>query len=55
MLGGFSDVWSALGDQSLRAIHATFVTVGLMTLASALVFSQLDGDESVRPAPDSGD
>ena len=55
LLGGFSDVWSALGDQSLRAIHATFVTVGLMTLASALVFSQLDGDESVRPAPDSGD
>ncbi|WP_291587799.1 multidrug transporter subunit MdtD [Comamonas sp. UBA7528] len=55
LLGGFSDVWSALGDQSLRAIHATFVTVGLMTLASALVFSQLDGDERVRPAPDIGD
>ncbi|MEG2045985.1 MAG: multidrug transporter subunit MdtD [Comamonas sp.] len=55
LLGGFSDVWSALGDQSLRAIHATFVTVGLMTLASTLVFSQLDGDEPVRPAPDSGD
>jgi EmrB/QacA subfamily drug resistance transporter len=55
LLGGFSDVWSALGDQSLRAIHATFATVGLMTLASTLVFSQLDGDERVRPAPDSGD
>lgn len=55
LLGGFSDVWSALGDQSLRAIHATFATVGLMTLASTLVFSQLDGDERVRPAPDGGD
>lgn len=55
LLGGFSDVWSALGDQSLRAIHATFATVGLMTLASTLVFSQLDGDERVRPAPDIGD
>lgn len=55
LLGGYSDLWSALGDHSLRAIHATFVTIALMTLAATLVFSQLDSDEPVRPAPDSGD
>jgi hypothetical protein len=31
------------------------VTVALMTLAATLVFSQLDADEPVRPAPDGGD
>ena len=48
LMAGYSDVWSSLGDQSLRAIHATFVTVALMTLASTLVFSQLERDEPVR-------
>lgn len=55
LMGGFSELWSSLGDHSLRAIHATFITVALMTLAATLVFSQLDSDEPVRPAPDSGD
>ena len=48
LMAGYSDVWSSLGDQSLRAIHATFVTVALMTLAATLVFSQLERDEPVR-------
>ena len=53
LLGGYSEMWAANSDQMLRAIHATFVTVGLMTLGATLVFSQLETDEPVRPAPES--
>ncbi len=55
MLTTFSGMWQADPQKSLRAIHATFVTVALLTLAATLVFSQLDKDEPVRPAPDGGD
>ncbi|KGH12573.1 major facilitator transporter [Comamonas thiooxydans] len=55
LLTGFSDMWPAHSDERMQAIRATFVTVALMTLAATLVFSQLDADEPVRPAPDGGD
>jgi hypothetical protein len=48
-------MWPAHSDERMQAIRATFVTVALMTLAATLVFSQLDADEPVRPAPDGGD
>ena len=53
LLGGYSEMWAASSDQMLRAIHATFVSVGLMTLGATLVFSQLEADEPVKPAPES--
>jgi Na+-transporting NADH:ubiquinone oxidoreductase subunit NqrE len=55
LLSGYSEMWQADPEKSLRAIHATFMTVALMTLAATLVFSQLDQDEPVKPAPDGGD
>ncbi|MEX8194520.1 multidrug transporter subunit MdtD [Comamonas guangdongensis] len=55
LLTGFSDMWHLQAGDRMLAIRATFVTVALMTLAATLVFSQLDSDESVRPAPDAGD
>ncbi|MNS98879.1 putative transport protein HsrA [compost metagenome] len=55
LLSGYAEMWQADPAKSLRAIHATFMTVALMTLAATLVFSQLDKDEPVKPAPDGGD
>jgi EmrB/QacA subfamily drug resistance transporter len=55
LLSGYSEMWQADPEKSLRAIHATFMTVALMTLAATLVVSQLDQDEPVKPAPDGGD
>ena len=55
LLSGYAEMWQASPDKSLTAIHATFLTVALMTLAATLVFSQLDKDEPVKPAPDGGD
>ena len=55
LLTGFSDMWHLQAGDRMLAIRATFVTVALMTLAATLVFSQLDSDETVRPAPDVGD
>ncbi|WP_442881382.1 multidrug transporter subunit MdtD [Comamonas sp.] len=55
LLTGFGDMWPEDGGGRLLSIRATFVTVALMTLAATLVFSQLDSDEPVRPAPDGGD
>ena len=55
LLTGFGDMWPEGGGDRLLSIRATFVTVALMTLAATLVFSQLDSDEPVRPAPDGGD
>ena len=51
LLTGFSEMWPGQADERMLAIRATFVTVALMTLAATLVFSQLDSDEPVRPAP----
>ena len=55
VLTGFADLWQGQPAYKLLALQATFVTVGVMTLAATLVFSQLEHDEPVRPAPDSQD
>ena len=55
LLSGYSEMWLADPNKAMLAIHATFVTVALMTLAATLVYSQLDNDEPVKPAPDGGD
>lgn len=55
LLTGYSEMWQGNPQKSLLAIHATFVTAALMTLAATLVFSQLDQVEPVKPAPDGGD
>ena len=55
LLTGFTEMWQASPHKSLQAIHATFWAIALMTLAATMVFSQLDKDEPVRPAPDGGD
>ena len=55
LLTGFTDMWHGHDGDRMLAIRATFATVALMTLASTMIFSQLDADEPVRPAPDSGD
>ena len=55
VLAGFADMWQAKEGYKLMALQATFVTVGVMTLAATLVFSQLEHDERVRPAPDTHD
>ncbi|MEG0974598.1 MAG: multidrug transporter subunit MdtD [Comamonas sp.] len=55
LLTGYSEMWQGNPQKSLFAIHATFVTAALMTLAATLVFSQLDQVEPVKPAPDGGD
>ena len=55
LLTGFGDMWPGQAQERMLAIRATFATVALMTLAATLVFSQLDSDEPVRPAPDGGD
>jgi EmrB/QacA subfamily drug resistance transporter len=48
LLTGYTDMWQAQEGVRLMAIRATFATVALMTLASTLVFAQLDND---KPAP----
>ena len=55
VLTGYADMWQAREGFKLLALQATFVTVGVMTLAATLVFSQLEDDEPVQPAPDAGD
>lgn len=55
LLTGYTDMWHGHAGDRMLAIRATFVTVALMTLAATLVFSQLEKDEPVRPAPDGGD
>ena len=55
LLSGYSEMWQTDPNKAMLAIHATFVTVALMTLAATLVYSQLDNDEPVKPAPDGGD
>ncbi|HEY4663766.1 MAG TPA: multidrug transporter subunit MdtD [Comamonas sp.] len=55
VLSGYAEMWQAREGYKLLALQATFVTVGVMTLAATLVFSQLDDDERVRSAPDAGD
>ena len=55
VLAGYADMWQAREGYKLLALQATFVTVGVMTLAATLVFSQLEPDEKVRSAPDGHD
>ncbi len=55
LLTGYTEMWHADVNDRLLAIRATFATVAVMTLAATLVFSQLETDEPVRPAPDGGD
>jgi MFS family permease len=55
LLTGYTDMWHGHEGFRMSAIRATFATVALMTLAATMVFSQLEKDESVRPAPDGGD
>lgn len=55
VLGGYADMWQAREGYKLLALQATFATVGLMTVAATVVFSQLEADERVRPAPDAGE
>ena len=55
VLAGYADMWQAREGYKLLALQATFVTVGVMTLAATLVFSQLELDEKVRSAPDGHD
>lgn len=55
LLTGYTEMWPGDMDDRMLAIRATFATVALMTLAATLVFSQLETDEPVRPAPDGGD
>ena len=55
LLTGYTDMWHQQAGDRLLAIRATFATVALMTLAATMVFSQLEPDEPVRPAPDGGD
>ena len=55
LLTGYTDMWHGHAGDRLDAIRATFATVALMTLAATMVFSQLDKDEPVLPAPDGGD
>ena len=55
LLTGYTDMWHGHEGDRFAAIRATFATVALMTLAATMIFSQLDQDEPVRPAPDGGD
>ena len=55
LLTGYTDMWHGHEGDRFAAIRATFATVALMTLAATMVFSQLDKDEPVLPAPDGGD
>ncbi|GGH61137.1 MFS transporter [Comamonas phosphati] len=55
LLTGYTDMWHGHDGDRMAAIRATFATVAVMTLAATLVFSQLEKDEPVRPAPDGGD
>ena len=55
VLAGYADMWQAREGYKLLALQATFVTVGVMTLAATLVFSPLEPDEKVRSAPDGHD
>lgn len=55
LLTGYTDMWHSHEGFRMSAIRATFATVALMTLAATMVFSQLEKDEPVRPAPDGGD
>jgi MFS family permease len=52
VLASYADLWQAREGYKLLALQATFVTVGVMTLAATLVFSQLDADERITPTPD---
>ncbi|MDB6062720.1 MAG: transporter [Verrucomicrobiaceae bacterium] len=46
LLANFEDFFNAgVAAQTINAFHATFVTVGLITLASAWIFWQLSPDE----------
>jgi EmrB/QacA subfamily drug resistance transporter len=48
VLAGYTGYFEAAGAaQTLEAFHATFATMGLMTLASAWIFWQLAPDEKV--------
>jgi hypothetical protein len=49
LLGGFStDVGSGTAGTVLGAFQLTFVTVGLMTMLAAVIFSQLSKDDGRR-------
>jgi len=46
VLAGYNSYFQTSGtEQTLKAFHATFATMGLMTLASAWIFWQLAADE----------
>ena len=55
VLTGYAELWQGQPGYKLLALQATFVTVGVMTLAATLVFSQLEPDESAHPGADSQD
>lgn len=52
VLASYADLWQAREGYKLLALQATFVTVGVMTLAATLIFSQLDADERIADTPD---
>ena len=55
VLSSYAEMWQGQENYRLLALQATFFTVGFITLAATLVFSQLERDERVRAAPDSHD
>jgi EmrB/QacA subfamily drug resistance transporter len=56
LLTEYSGMWhDTHPDFQILAIRATFATVALMTLASTLLFSQLDDDKPVRAAAQKSD
>ena len=55
VLTGYADLWREQEGFRLMALQATFATVGLMTMAATLIFSQLEPREQVRAAPDHDD
>lgn len=55
VLTGFADLWQGQPAYKLLALQATFMTVGVMTLAASWVFGQLEADEPIRPVPGSQD
>lgn len=55
VLSGYADMWHGQAGYRLLALQATFATVGVMTLAATLVFSQLEPAEQIRAAPDNHD
>jgi len=45
-LGAYSDAFGAGSTQTLHAFQATFVSMGLLTLAATFIFAQLAPDEA---------